>query len=148
MRLHVPVLLADKFNKGSIGSARLLPLEKASPSNGVSWNGFLTDAVALSNSNIFQSVKQYCLNTGNDSFFYRLKNIGLLFNKTNLAGLPLKLAVSKDFDKALLEDQISLTCGEGELLTLNELTNKIPLGQLSFKEEAAGKLRVFAMVDV
>jgi len=39
-----------------------------------------------------------------------------------------------------------------DLLGVNHLNRKVsmvnPLGQLAFKEEAAGKLRVFALVDV
>lgn len=67
MELHVPKLLADKFDKTSIGGARVLPLEKASPSNSFSWGGLLTDAIAIRNSSISEAFKTFCLTTGNDN---------------------------------------------------------------------------------
>lgn len=66
MERHVPRLLADKFDKRSIGGAHVLPLEKASPSNSFSWGGLLTDAIAIGNSSVSHAFKTYCLETGND----------------------------------------------------------------------------------
>jgi hypothetical protein len=47
-------------------------------------------------------------------------------------GLPIKES---------LEDDLQPLLDNGDISSL-------PIGQLSFKEEAAGKLRVFAMVDI
>lgn len=58
-----------------------------------------------------------------------IRSFKLWLDKSSLSNLPV-----------VLEDY------EGELLQLPNNT-LAPLGRLSFKEEAAGKLRIFAMVD-
>lgn len=136
----VPKLLADKFNRRSITNARLLPLEKASPSNEVSWYGVLTDAVAIVNSSIYTAFTDYCIETSNYSLCDNLGMTARLFDKIGCrSGLPLKESLRADPKTGLAPIKLdSDNIGKDE----------IPLGQLAFKEEAAGKLRVFAMVDV
>lgn len=133
MEKNTCALLPNLPKRGSkdspLSAARLLPLEKASASNKISWHGVLTDAVALILSPLYPWVVQYCEATNSHRFLYQLKEIGNKFSHLEppfLNGLPRKMSAGGKFGK-----------------TYNQL-----LGQLSFKEEAAGKLRVFAIVDV
>jgi hypothetical protein len=106
-----------------------LPIEKASPSNSTSWFGLLTDAVAIGNSKIFSDFKIYCEATENRYILNKVVSINKLFTnrKHLLQCLPFK----------------------GDVIVGKDITvEQIPLGQLAFKEEAAGKLRIFAMVDI
>nr|AWY10986.1 RNA-dependent RNA polymerase [Sclerotinia sclerotiorum mitovirus 28] len=93
-------------------------IQSSSPSNRVSWHGLLTDAVAMSRSKVFKFFVQY---------------------------IALTKAV---YFKKIFEEALSLSALVGPN-NLNQKKSSVDcLGQLSFKEEAAGKLRVFALVDV
>jgi len=52
MELMVPKLLGSKLSVKKLANAKILPIEKASPSNSKSWTGLLSDAVALGNSHL------------------------------------------------------------------------------------------------
>lgn len=82
----------------------------------------------MGHSDVFQAFKTYCLESGNDHLLTKVEDILKLFvhSKELTRGLPLK--------KSALE--------------LFQATGRIPIGQIAFKEEAAGKLRNFAIVDI
>jgi len=82
----------------------------------------------LGHSDVFQAFKTFCLESGNDHLLTKVEDILKLFvhSKELTRGLPLK--------KSALE--------------LFKATGRIPIGQIAFKEEAAGKLRNFAIVDI
>jgi len=129
MEYFAPKLIGNSFVRSKVcSSEKILPIEKASPSNSTSWFGLLTDAIAIGNSEIFSDFKIYCESTDNRYILNKVLSINKLFvNKAHLLEcLPFKGGkVGKDI-----------------------AVNRIPIGQLAFKEEAAGKLRIFAMVDI
>jgi len=93
-------------------------IQSSSPSNSVSWHGLLNDCIKIRDSEVFKYFMEYITLTKSDNF-YRI------------------------FKQALtLHDQLPLN----QIKTKKSLVDS--LGQLAFKEEAAGKLRIFALVDV
>lgn len=130
-----PKLLQNKFNRRSISVAKLLPLEKSSPSSEVSWQGALTDAYAIWRSTlVYNAFADYCIETSNYSL---IDNLGTVIQK-------FKNVISKQGEE-FLTNSLPMKDAARKIF---EQTSAIPTGQLAFKEEAAGKLRVFAMVDV
>lgn len=97
-------------------------IRKASPSNKISWLGLAIDVRTLLNGPLSASVKTFLQATGSHSFYDRMLSVQREVG--NLSGLSVK----RD---NLVDD-----------------SGAAPIGQLSFKKEAAGKLRVFAMVDI
>jgi hypothetical protein len=123
--------------KAKLGSIQLSDLkvtkfgfrETASPSNVLSWKGLLTDIFALSlNIKVNNAFLQYLKVTGSRSLmdYFLETQSSIIYN--GVEGLPLKKSVNELTDQLVSE-------------------SKIPIGQLSFKKEAAGKLRIFALVD-
>jgi len=103
--------------------ARFLFLESASAGSKISWMGLITDIIGLSeNPEVFQSLLDFADITGN----YRISAL-MRYIDEQLALLPNQMAVTGHLFRALREFNI---------------------GKLSTKKEAAGKVRVFAMVDV
>jgi hypothetical protein len=148
MEHHVPKLFRNKFNRDGISGASLTALEKASPSNSTSWFGFLTDAVAIRASHIYPAFVQYCTFSGNLELLSRLETAAKSFIEKPflMRGLPLKKALTESVFSRVDGQPVVIPSVESALA--NGDASTVPLGQLAFKEEAAGKLRVFAMVDV
>jgi len=93
-------------------------IQSSSPSNSVSWHGLINDSVALRDSEVFKYFMSYIS----------------LTKSSNLLRI---------YRQALsLHGQIP----SEQIKTKKSLVNS--LGQLAFKEEAAGKLRIFALVDI
>lgn len=82
----------------------------------------------MGQSPVFASFKAYCMESGNEHILKYVQEVNRLFtnSKELLKGLPLK-------------DSVRAIVANG---------GPIPLGQIAFKEEAAGKLRNFAIVDL
>jgi hypothetical protein len=82
----------------------------------------------LGHSDVFPAFKTFCLESGNEHLLVKIEGVLKLFtnSKELLAGLPLKRSAQALFDSS----------------------GVIPIGQIAFKEEAAGKLRNFAIVDI
>jgi len=106
------------------GSARLLFIEKASPSNSVSWLGFISDVLALQATGQLDLLIKFLNLTGN----FQMSRM-LLYIYENLLNNLGRASINSEL-------YFALTLG------------KESVGKLSIKEEAAGKRRVFAMVDV
>jgi hypothetical protein len=98
-------------------------LEAASATNKVSWHGFISDAAVLA----------------------RIGMLDTLVNFFHLSGRPFEANFLKAiaFSLSVLGEQLPITTSLYYLLT-----QRLTGGKLSLKEEAAGKVRVFAMVDV
>lgn len=130
MKSSIPILLPQRFNKRALGFAVLLPIEKSSPTNTKSWFGFLTDAIAIAYSPIFPAFRGYCELSNNTYILNKILGIVALFtnNRELLSFLPKKTSL-------WVKEPLTTETG-------------LPIGQLAFKEEAAGKLRVFAIVDI
>jgi len=97
----------------------LLPLETASPSNKVSWRGWFSDVEHI------------------------------VRNKLDKPLLTLLGAIGQDRLKLNFMFISDLPKWAGRVASVDTKIDNYPtLGQLSTKEEAAGKIRVFAMVDV
>lgn len=98
----------------------LLLLETASPTSGVSWSGIFTDPFKLYKNNLGESMELYM----KELRYWKLLDIweGIMSFKN----------VVPDTYKP----------------TLNTDKHSNNVGQLSRKQEAAGKVRVFAMVDI
>lgn len=113
--------LVSQFNmKEFYKPQKLYPFEKASPTHGSSWMGLWRDAYTLKNKfpSIFTSILNYLSITKQD----RLKTFLIFFSDLFPS----------------YESNISLMGKHGQPENI---------GQLSTKEEAAGKIRVFALVD-
>jgi hypothetical protein len=114
---------------------KLLFLESASSTKKVSWTGMLTDLMYLKHHDMLNPIFEICNLLHWDSFH---KLIAYLSdNVWDIAG------ISQDihFVKACMEDP-------EHVKNVHPQTGSLKIGKLSIKEEAAGKLRVFAMVDV
>jgi hypothetical protein len=98
-------------------------LEAASATNKVSWHGFISDAAVLA----------------------RIGMLDPLVNFFHLTGRPFEANFLKSiaFSLSTLGGQLPITSSLYYMLTA-----RLTGGKLSLKEEAAGKVRVFAMVDV
>jgi hypothetical protein len=111
------------FETDLINTAQFLFLESASAGTKISWMGLLTDVMGLSrNPEVFNALKDYLAITRN----YRLSAF-IQYIDEQLDMLPNQLAITGNLFKQMSEFNI---------------------GKLSTKSEAAGKVRVFAMVDV
>jgi len=82
----------------------------------------------VGHSDVFPAFKAYCLESGNSHILQKVESIlGLFTHSSELVrGLPMKRSARELF----------------------RAVGKIPIGQIAFKEEAAGKLRNFAIVDI
>lgn len=97
------------------------------PNCNVAISAILTDAIAIAKyPEIYDSIKSYCLMTSSFKLFKLLDN-------------------AINFMYGLLTNYESLTVKVNHSVTSFD---DIALGKLAFKEEAAGKLRVFAIVDI
>lgn len=107
---------------------RVLPITKASPSNTESWKGFFTDISALSRyPQIYQSMISYSKEIGSDFHSW------------------MEMARIKG------ESVVATSQGPTPLSSLGSFKPSYAnraIGQLSFKTEAAGKVRTFALVDL
>jgi hypothetical protein len=108
-----------------LGNARLELLETASSTSKVSWMGFIADTQNLLSAGLFEPLRDLMSLMGNHQlarlFVYITQQVHLPENQN-------KFGFTGDIWKILIQsDQV---------------------GKLSIKEEAAGKARVFAMVDV
>lgn len=110
--------------KVNVGVPKLLLLESASSTNKVSWLGLIRDVAMLHSHDMIPSIRTL-LTAGNPKS-YPLLN---LFNKI--------------YD---LVTQYGPTVVNS--LTPVKDSNKGGIGQLAMKDEAAGKIRVFALVDI
>jgi len=109
------------FDLAQLKSDRLLPIMKSSPSSKVSIFGIHLDILLLEESKIWSSIMEY-------------------IKITNSKGLRRVISLSRysrDKEPNLVSSFLN-----------SNIKESATLGQLAFKEEAAGKLRVFAMVDV
>nr|UYL94482.1 MAG: RNA-dependent RNA polymerase [Leptosphaeria biglobosa mitovirus 5] len=114
----------DLVNKHNLAPRRIKLLRTASPSNTVSWHGLITDAtLVVSHEEMFPIVQEYLdsiksLGWRTQWFEEKLNNLATLGMRLNpFSALKSKKSMTGEF------------------------------GQFSLKEEAAGKLRVFALVD-
>lgn len=111
------------FDTSELNEARFLFLETASAGSKISWMGLLTDIMGLSkNPEVLNALHDYLHLTQN----YRFSTLIKYINE----------------QLVLLKDKLPVT---GDLVTES---NEFDIGKLSTKKEAAGKVRVFAMVDV
>jgi hypothetical protein len=109
----------EHFDARKLEARRILCIQKASPSSKVSWNGLFNDLINL-NLWLREPIIKY-------------------IQLTNSA----KLGDLLDRAEAIIKNEPTL-----DYVPFHGKENGVHLGQLAFKEEAAGKLRVFAMVDV
>lgn len=110
----------SRFPKLSGFPSGVLQLETASPSNKVSWLGIISDGKAIANAGLLKSIQ--------------------VILRQNFALMELKL-----LEKV---QNISVTLVEEDDPEAMPWWKRDALGQLSTKLEAAGKIRVFALVDI
>jgi len=113
------LFVKDFTPKASLG---LEHIQKSSPSSTVSWKGFLSDALSWDGRMELAS-------------FLNFGQFGLWFDWFEL----LKLIQAK-----VVPAEVPLA----NVKSGADPASRMPLGQLALKEEAAGKIRVFAMVDI
>nr|UPW42116.1 MAG: putative RNA dependent RNA polymerase [Xinjiang mito-like virus 39] len=115
------------FTLTELGTKRLLPIWKSSPVSTVSWKGFLSAYMIIrSDKTLIDPIREYI----------RLTNS--VFLETVFNNLEWAINHVSYVRTMILNNDAFSTCVKGIQF----------VGALSFKEEAAGKLRVFAMVDV
>lgn len=108
-----------KFNKEDLTVTNILRLVKSSPLGPLSYTRLFDSYISLRNNKIiFDNILEYLKKTKSHNILTLFHNIEFLLMKFGIRGIKAFREVSG------------------------------PLGKLSFKEEAAGKLRIFAMVDV
>lgn len=110
----------------SIQATRMTKLLTAGPNGPVSIQQYLTDAIALAKyPEVYEPFRSFAIKTKSFSFMAQLdRTIEWLYQTLTTNGTSwVNISSSKSFDD-------------------------IRLGKLSFKEEAAGKLRVFAIADI
>ena len=98
-------------------------LESASATFSVAWMGYIADILTLKAQGQFNNLVEFCKITGQLHF------------------MKMMLLLERNLSKSM--GLIPWTSGLGL-----ELVTQSPVGKLSLKEEAAGKVRVFAMVTV
>lgn len=108
------------YDKINLAPKNVSFIRSSSPSQLISWRGLLTDALYLSRSDLFKYFNNYCSLVRANNFL-------------------------RMFKEAL---SLALRLSESGVALAQKCTMVSPFGQLAFKEEAAGKLRVFALVDV
>jgi len=119
-------VLASSFRKRNLSPlphASWLWLESSSPSVRTSWTGMILDVFTLKHVGLSPSLEYFLERTGS----YNLKRLY----------------------KAILKLQDFWTLDDISMRTpVKDSYKKSSVGQLSAKEEAAGKVRIFALVDV
>lgn len=117
------VINPSMFDTTGLNQAKFLFLESASAGSKISWMGILTDLLGLrKNPAVFESLCEFLTMTRNFSLYETIR----YFN-----------------------EQLEVLAGQ--LPIVSELfmeSSEFNIGKLSTKKEAAGKVRVFAMVDV
>lgn len=144
LELRVIALSFKKFGPKELKPAKMRYLETASPSFKVSWTGLIHDYLSLGINNL-ETQLQYLLKASKSEDLLNLVQViqtlvrsGGLVAVYEASGLgnPFFKWTSSDLDKLQTAQKLI-----GGKLRLS------PIGQLTTKEEAAGKIRVFAMVD-
>lgn len=122
-RIALTLLPSLSRSLSTLSPKRILPIQKASPSNRSSWVGCLTDlwALRVHNPQIYQAMESYSKEIGSD-FHLWMEELSLR---------ALSIAAT---DPGYLPRKGSWVTGA--------------VGQLSFKVEPAGKVRTFALVDL
>nr|UPW42072.1 MAG: putative RNA dependent RNA polymerase [Yunnan mito-like virus 45] len=105
-------------SKVNLRSNNVALIQSSSPSNSVSWHGLINDAVKIRESGVWKYFMDYITLTKSENLF-------------------------RIFKQAL---SMSTQIPSDQIKTKKSLVDS--LGQLAFKEEAAGKLRIFALVDI
>jgi len=145
MEIKVIALSFKKFAPKSLEPAEVKLLETASPSFKVSWTGFIHDYISLGIYGLDEPLKVILKASDSEALLRLIGAIESLFQVTSLASVYKSSSIGNPFFKWTI-DQVGLM---NRVMGL--LPGKIsvsPVGQLSTKVEAAGKIRVFAMVDV
>lgn len=118
-------VLATSFKKRNLkelGSSTLLWLETASPSSKTSWSGMVRDLLALKGHGLLPDLEFFVNNYGSYNFKRLYKTILSVIDHWSYSEIVSISPTKDDYSGSV--------------------------GQLSAKEEAAGKVRIFAIVDV
>jgi len=127
---HSEAKLGGPIDPDSITVKKFRLIEKASPSNSSSWRGMITDLVFLSRNTVVNSaILKYLELTYSG---YILEYFERMQQESLSQEMPHTLPTKSSMDVFTLNTKYPLW---------------YPIGQLSFKKEAAGKLRIFALVD-
>jgi hypothetical protein len=129
-----------KMDLGDLTAYKVLPIQKSSPLGSLSYSRLIDSYIALKNKPVFKDILEYINVTSSKNFNILFKNIEFLMAKLQIDD-PLR---KKFFIKHLTDDFETVTLK----VKVPPSKKDLPIGKLSFKEEAAGKLRVFAMVDI
>jgi len=146
-------LLSSSFKKGYSWKqvdprGGMLWLESSSPNFVVSWLGLVHDLDCIRSANLLGPLFSLI-----DEFWGQDSQMRAMAEKI-LALCDLRRIESKGVNSgAPLKDMgdTQYYLGQEEGCTVDLMREEVPkgrIGQLSFKEEAAGKVRVFAMVDI
>jgi len=137
-RRLVTLLVKVPKLRASLGLERI---QKASPTYNPSWKGCLVDVVKwMKRSEFFD----YAVYSGSFSLYYDMSIVWKFMESRRKADPELVPAPGVITNPEWWHPTLPGVFNDKGNLT----KDSINLGQLSFKEEAAGKVRVFAMVDV
>jgi len=130
-----------------ISGGKLLPLQTASPSSKVSWLGWYEDAQSILLGDLSEVFLRYLRLTKND---WLIQQFDLALSVRDRI-FCLTKTKPELFEFCLPGVRVPLQHNNGRVvssLILRDPGKSGPLGALSLKREPAGKIRVFAMVDV
>lgn len=124
------------FKKVNLYPSKLSFIQTASPSNNISWHGMLTDLILLRQTGVCYAFDAYLDLVGNKYINNVLQSCMDITERGYDILLKDKSLINH---KGMNPDVWVPSRKKGNFSGL--------VGQLAFKEEAAGKLRIFAMVD-
>lgn len=126
-------------NLPSLSASNIVHSLSAGPNCPVAFQSILTDAVGLAKyPEVYEPFRKYSLLTKSSLIFKLDSVIEWLYTKIESSGTAF---LKKPLERVLPEFELKGTIEENRF-------NAICLGKLSFKEEAAGKLRIFAIADI
>lgn len=140
LELGVLALSFKKFAPKGLKPGELLLFETASPSFKVSWTGLLHDYLSLGMGNLEVSLKVILRASDSHFFLDLIKVFEMMIKRIGFA----KLYISSRSVKNLFYKWSWIQWMD----IRKEVFVPSPIGQLQTKVEAAGKIRVFAMVDI
>jgi len=137
--------------KSSNLESTIFMISKASPLHDKSWKGFYSDIPKMPE-NLFSSLVRFLTHTNQKYILTYVKYIREMGPQFESWGNPshfkpfVSEVLTETFDRKL-KAEVSASDFESGKIYEGGSSGHYPFGQLSLKNEAAGKIRVFAMVD-
>jgi len=131
--------------------SEIFMISKASPLHDKSWKGFYSDIPKMPE-DLYSSLLRFLTHSNQNHILKYVKYIREMGSQFELWGNPTHFkpfvneTLSETFDKTIKGTISDSELADGKIYE-GGVSGQYPFGQLSLKNEAAGKIRVFAMVD-